>query len=160
LRRFNIVAYRPVDRQRPRNKQEVQPSLCIRPTNKRPFLSNGSVNTFRRKRALIRQEKVFTMWSVQSCYKEENWGNPFIWGLSVQLSSARESEKRWRYIWVDSWQEISTGGCDKRTWGWESEEFPLLEAVARERLIKTQQAGKSLAGAVVICKVWRSAKAL
>jgi hypothetical protein len=32
----------------------------------------------------------------------------------------------------------------------EAEEFPLLEAVARERLVKTQQAGKGLAGAVVI----------
>jgi hypothetical protein len=29
----------------------------------------------------------------------------------------------------------------------------LLEAVARERLVKTQHAGKGLAGAVVICKV-------
>jgi hypothetical protein len=35
----------------------------------------------------------------------------------------------------------------------------MLEAVARERLVKTQ-AGKGLAGAVVICKVWRSAIAL
>jgi hypothetical protein len=30
------------------------------------------------------------------------------------------------------------------------EESPLLEAIARERLVKTQQAGKGLAGAVVI----------
>jgi hypothetical protein len=37
----------------------------------------------------------------------------------------------------------------------EAEESPLLEAVARERLVKTQQAGKGLAGAVVICKAWR-----
>jgi hypothetical protein len=29
---------------------------------------------------------------------------------------------------------------------------PLLEAVARERMMKTQQAGKGLAGAVVICE--------
>jgi hypothetical protein len=33
----------------------------------------------------------------------------------------------------------------------EPEEFPSLEAVAREGLVKTQQAGKGLAGAVVIC---------
>jgi hypothetical protein len=39
----------------------------------------------------------------------------------------------------------------------EAEERPLLETVAMERLVKTQQAGKGLAGAVVICKVWRSA---
>jgi hypothetical protein len=35
----------------------------------------------------------------------------------------------------------------------EAEESPLLEAVAREGLVKTQQAGKDLSGAVVICKV-------
>jgi hypothetical protein len=42
----------------------------------------------------------------------------------------------------------------------EVEEYPLLETVARKRLIKTQHAGKDLAGAVVICKVWRLAMAL
>jgi hypothetical protein len=34
----------------------------------------------------------------------------------------------------------------------EDEESPLLEAVAREQL-KTQQAGKGLAGAVMICEL-------
>jgi hypothetical protein len=34
----------------------------------------------------------------------------------------------------------------------EAEESPMLEAVARERLLKTQQAGKGLAGAVVKCE--------
>jgi hypothetical protein len=38
--------------------------------------------------------------------------------------------------------EFCTGGCDDRTGGREAEESPLLEAVARERLVKTQQAGK------------------
>jgi hypothetical protein len=33
----------------------------------------------------------------------------------------------------------------------EAEESPLLVAVTRERLVKTEQAGKDLAGAVVIC---------
>jgi hypothetical protein len=42
----------------------------------------------------------------------------------------------------------------------EAEEFPMLKAVARERLVKTQQAGKDLAGAVVICEVWRLTVAL
>jgi hypothetical protein len=36
----------------------------------------------------------------------------------------------------------------------------MLEAVARERLMKTQKDGKGLAGAVVICKFWRLAVAL
>jgi hypothetical protein len=42
----------------------------------------------------------------------------------------------------------------------EAEESPLLEAVTRERLVKTEQAGKDLACAVVICKMWRLAMAL
>jgi hypothetical protein len=35
-----------------------------------------------------------------------------------------------------------------------------LEAVAKERLVKIWQAGKSLAGALVICVLWRLAVAL
>jgi hypothetical protein len=42
----------------------------------------------------------------------------------------------------------------------EAEESPLLEAVVRERLVKIEQAGKGLAGAVVICELWRLAVAL
>jgi hypothetical protein len=42
----------------------------------------------------------------------------------------------------------------------EVEESPLLEAVARERLLKSRQAGKDLAGAVVNCELWRLAVAL
>jgi hypothetical protein len=37
----------------------------------------------------------------------------------------------------------------------EAEESPLLEVIARERLMKTQQSGKDLAGAVVICELWK-----
>jgi hypothetical protein len=36
-------------------------------------------------------------------------------------------------------------------WTQETGESPLLEAVAWKRLVKTQHAGKGLAGAVVIC---------
>jgi hypothetical protein len=50
--------------------------------------------------------------------------------------------------------ELCTGGCEDRTWACEAEEYPLLEAVTRERLMKTQQAGRGLAGAVVICELW------
>jgi hypothetical protein len=42
----------------------------------------------------------------------------------------------------------------------EAEESPLLEAVARERLVKAQQAEKRLAGAVVIYELWRLAVTL
>jgi hypothetical protein len=44
-------------------------------------------------------------------------------------------------------------GQPGKTWEWEDEELSLLEAVARERLAKTQQTGKGLASAVVNCKV-------
>jgi hypothetical protein len=42
----------------------------------------------------------------------------------------------------------------------EAEESPLLQVVARERLVKTQQAGKGLAGVVVIFELWSLAVAL
>jgi hypothetical protein len=53
-----------------------------------------------------------------------------------------------------------TGGCEERIVARETEESPLLEAVVRERLMKTQQAGKGLAGAVVIYELWALAVAL
>jgi hypothetical protein len=42
----------------------------------------------------------------------------------------------------------------------EAEESPLLKAITRERLLKTQQAGKNLLSAVVICKMLRLAVGL
>jgi hypothetical protein len=42
----------------------------------------------------------------------------------------------------------------------EAQEPPLLEIVARERLVKTEQAVKGLADVVVNCKVWRLAIAV
>jgi hypothetical protein len=57
---------------------------------------------------------------------------------------------------VDSWQEF----CVDRIRTREAEEPLLLEAVVRKRLVKTQQVGKGLAGAVVICELWRLATAL
>jgi hypothetical protein len=50
--------------------------------------------------------------------------------------------------------------CEERTWAREVEEFPLLEAVTRKRLVKTQQTRKGLAGAVMIFQLWRFAVAL
>jgi hypothetical protein len=43
---------------------------------------------------------------------------------------------------------------------WEAEESRLLEAVVRERLVKTQQAGKGLRDIVVNYELWRLAIAL
>jgi hypothetical protein len=42
----------------------------------------------------------------------------------------------------------------------EAEESPLLEAVTRKRLVKTQQAGKGLVVVVVLCELWRLAMTL
>jgi hypothetical protein len=42
----------------------------------------------------------------------------------------------------------------------EAEDSPLLEAVTRERLVKTQQAGTDVACALVICTLWRLAAVL
>jgi hypothetical protein len=64
------------------------------------------------------------MWSMPICYKQET---------KLEVNSVQESVKR---------------GLSARA----AEEFPLLQTVARERLVKTRQAGKGLAGAVAICE--------
>jgi hypothetical protein len=56
--------------------------------------------------------------------------------------------------------QFCTEVCQERTLGREAEESPLLETVAREWLVKTQQDGKGLAGAVVICELCGLAVAL
>jgi hypothetical protein len=55
-------------------------------------------------------------------YKEDNWGNQISMGR--KYSVGREPPLR---------EDLST----------EAEESPLLEAVTRERLVKTQRAGKT-----------------
>jgi hypothetical protein len=74
------------------------------------------------------------MWSVLKCYNREVW-------CSVQFCSLWKSVKR---------------GLEHL----KLKKSPLLEADARERLVKTQQAGNGLAGAVVIWELWRLAVAL
>jgi hypothetical protein len=115
------------------------------------FVGNVSVSTFPWQRLRIQRGKRGVIYAVhaEDLKRRES-------GQSVKLSSAREAEKRWGYSWVDSWQDFCTGDCDKRAWGREAKESALLEAVARQR----QQAGRGLAGAVVICELWRLAVAL
>jgi hypothetical protein len=48
------------------------------------------------------------------------------------------------------------GVCEDRSSEREAEKSLLIQAFARERLVKTHQTGKGLAGAV-ICELWRSA---
>jgi hypothetical protein len=66
----------------------------------------------------------------------------------VCVGSAEELKRR---QWVNQIRSIKESVKDFSV---EAKEFPLLEAVIREWLVKTQQAGKYLAGAVVGCEVW------
>jgi hypothetical protein len=52
------------------------------------------------------------------------------------------------------------GGCEGKNLRRETDGSTLLEAVAMEWLVKTQKAGKGLAGAMVICELWRLVKPL
>jgi hypothetical protein len=70
----DIVAYRPFDRQRLRNKQLVQKLLCDSRISKRPFLSNGSVNMFPRKR------------EAHNNIYNENWGVSYVFRARVLKS--------------------------------------------------------------------------
>jgi hypothetical protein len=83
---------------------------------------------------------------VPRSYKD-NWGN--------QVSSIRKTVKK-----KDSWKRVVREPSFREDLIAEAEESPMLEAVTRERLVKTQQSGKGLAGAVVICELCRSAVAL
>jgi hypothetical protein len=69
------------------------------------------------------------------------------------------AEKKWRYSSVvrersSAWEAVKKG------LKWVKLKNPLLEAIAKERLVKTQQAGKGLVGAVVICELCRLAVVL
>jgi hypothetical protein len=85
--------------------------------------------------------------AVPKGYKKDNLNN--------QVSSVQEAVKK-----RDSWKGAGSGPPFRKDLSMEAEESPLLEAVTRKRLVKTQQAGKDLMCAVVICKVWRSPMAL
>jgi hypothetical protein len=58
---------------------------------------------------------------------------------------------------MDSWKRVGREPSFREGLSAETEESPLLEAVTREWRMKTQQNGKNLACAVVICKMWRLA---
>jgi hypothetical protein len=83
---IHIVAYRPVARQRPRNKQREKCYRRCYPIGRyttvlcNTFLGIGSVNTSPRQRIRTQQqlllETVFSTWSVQSGYMEDNLGWP------------------------------------------------------------------------------------
>jgi hypothetical protein len=70
--------------------------------------------------------------------KEDNWGN--------QVSSVWECEEK--------------SHLEGSRYSAEAEEYPLLVAVTREQRLRTTQAGKDLACAVVIFKMWGLAMSL
>jgi hypothetical protein len=73
-------------------------------------------------------ETSFLRRSLQRGYKEENWGN--------QFSFVRESVKK-----SVSWK----GAAVRENLNPEAEEYPLLEAVTRQLLVKTLRCVKDLA---------------
>jgi hypothetical protein len=90
---------------------------------------------------------VLSVQAMSRSYTEDSWGN--------HVSSVREAVKKW-----DSWKRTGRQPPFKENLAVETEESPLLEAVTREWLVKTQEAGKDLVCALVICKVWRLVMAL
>jgi hypothetical protein len=56
--------------------------------------------------------------------------------------------------------QFCTGVCEDRIWTRKVEEAPLLEAVAGNGWWRHSKLEKCLAGAMVICELWRLAVAL
>ena len=81
---------------------------------------------------------MFSARAVLKSYKEDNWGNQ----VNCVPKSVKERFSR----------EGTAIQRDLRT---EAEESPLLEAVTREEVVKTQYEGNDLACTVVVCKVWK-----
>jgi hypothetical protein len=96
--------------------QDIQMLLYKRRINTRPLLGNESVNTYTTIEELLKA--AFSVGSALGLYNEGPRSAEWMietWGLAVQLSSAREAEKRWRYSWIPHgrlWQE------DLTAWSW------------------------------------------
>jgi hypothetical protein len=118
---------------------------------KQSLLPNGSETTFVSRQRLgkhvpvatythatiqVPLETVFYTRSVQRGNKEDSWVNP----VSSVWERGKEAVGREPPLGEDLSAEV--------------EGSPVLEAVAREGLVKIEQAGKGLAGAAVICKGW------
>jgi hypothetical protein len=88
---IHIEAYRPVSRQRPRNKQRVQLFLCNRRTNKRPFLGNGSVNTPTTDELL---KAVFSVGSARRLYNEDHRSAELITERELRVTSSFGSARK------------------------------------------------------------------
>jgi hypothetical protein len=76
---------------------------------------------------------------------------PGQFGASVQLQDDAPNCPGYNILQLISSVQLQDDGQPAVVWTHEAEETPLLEAVAREWLVKTKQAGKGLVGAVEIC---------
>jgi hypothetical protein len=79
----------------------------------------------------------------------------FVFGAVNNKKSETCVPHKSRHCWVFcyvvrsagyEWIQTCTRGCEDWTWAREGKESPLLETVAREPLMKTQQAGGGLSG--------------
>lgn len=89
-------------------------------------------------------ETLFSTWPVQSGYKKDNFGDPV------------ESHHVKKELVVSFQLKFEICTAMKK----DVERMKLLDAVAREWLMKTKQPGKVLEGALLIFKVWRLATVL
>jgi hypothetical protein len=80
---------------------------------------------------IVTLETVFYIRSMQRGYKEDNWGKPVSLSRVLQGMLRRDGA-------IIQLTEFCTGNCEDSTRAREAEESPLLEAIAREWLVKTQ----------------------
>jgi hypothetical protein len=116
----------------------IDPLLSSDYVNSGPFLGNGSVHTF-----LFLSSRFLIMQQLDYNNKNRVFST---WSVPRCYKQETKSVK-WQF-------------CEGRTGTREAEGSPLLETATRERLVKTNKAGKGSAGAVVICELWRLAMAL
>jgi hypothetical protein len=121
---------------------------------KRPLLGNAHNNSYCWKRG------VFYVLCAVAVFRQR-FGKHVPVAMDMKATTKEQRflcgpcwEVMTRTIEVMSSVELCTGGCEAKTWARKAEESPLLEAVAEEQLVKIQQAGKGLVGAVVICELW------
>jgi hypothetical protein len=88
-----------------------------------PFLGNGSVNTFP-----LRGSRLPIM-------KELDYNNGRAVFSTLSVPSGYKRDEIWSSV-----SYFCTGVCEEITSGGKAEESPMLEAVARKRLVKTPQA--------------------
>jgi hypothetical protein len=126
---FSIVAYRPVVSQTSKQTTRQQPLFCNGATTIELLPETVLCNS------LLGSCNSWTTTVERGCFLcGPCWGVALkkIWAASLGPSQLRV--------------EFCMGGCEDRIWERKAEEFPLLDAVARERLTKAQQARKWLSG--------------